>query len=83
MNLLLLFAPGVFLADLFFFSRCEIVLDVESLADFIWSFSFDHVCDCLARDVQQASDVQVVCGQDELEECALIDLEKRKKIRIE
>lgn len=80
-DVLLLLAPGVFLAHLFFFGWSEIVLDVEGLADLIGSLAFDHVGDGLARDVKQAANVQVVCSQNQFEQRSLINLKRLNPVR--
>lgn len=49
---LLLLAPFVLFAHLFFFGRCEIVLDVKRLANLLGRLAFDHVGDSLARHVK-------------------------------
>lgn len=61
---LFLLAPSVFLANLFFFSWSEVVLDVKGLADLIGSLPLDHVGDRLARDIEQTTNVQIVCGEN-------------------
>jgi hypothetical protein len=75
-------APFIFLSDLFFFFWGEIVLNVEGLADFFGSLSFNHVGNGLAGEVQERLDVQVVSSQDELEQGGLVNLtamrEKKK-----
>lgn len=48
----LLFGPLVLATDLVFLLRCEVVLDVEGLSDFLWRLSLDHVGHGLAADVQ-------------------------------
>lgn len=73
---LLLLAPCVLLANLLLLSRCEVILDVERLADLIGRLSLDHVRDRLACDIEQTANVQVVGGQDQLEQRALVDLQE-------
>ena len=75
---LLLLAPLVLLADLLLLRRREVVLDVERLADLLGGLALDHVGHGLASDVEEALDVQVVGGQDQLKEGALVDLKKKK-----
>ena len=72
---LLLLAPLVLLPHLLLLAWGEVVLDVERLPDLLWRLPLDHVGHCLAGDVQQALDVQVVGGEDQLEERALINLQ--------
>ena len=62
--------------NLLLFGEREVVLDVERLSNLFGCLALDHVGDGLACDVQQALDVQVVGGQDELEQSALVDLEE-------
>ena len=57
---LLLFAPLVLLADGLLFLGCEVVLDVECLADLLWCLSLDHVGNSLACNIQQRFDIEVV-----------------------
>jgi hypothetical protein len=57
---LLLLTPLILLPNLFFFSRGEVILDVESSSNLFWRLSFDHVGDCLTASIQQPLDVQVV-----------------------
>lgn len=49
-----LFAPLIFLAHLFFFTRCKIIFDIKCFSDFLWGFTFDHIGYCLARYIQQS-----------------------------
>jgi hypothetical protein len=57
---LLVFAPLVFLAHLFFLAGSEVILDVESLANLLWGLALDHVGDSFAGHIEKAFDVQVV-----------------------
>ena len=66
--------PLVLLANFFLFLWREVVLDVESLANFCRRLPFDHVRDGLAAQIEQFLDVQVVRRQDELKQRRLIDL---------
>ena len=72
---LLLLAPLVLLPHLLLLAGGEVVLDVERLPDLLWRLPLDHVGHSLAGDVQQALDVQVVGGEDQLEERALVYLQ--------
>ena len=67
----LLLAPLVLLPDLLLLGGREVVLDVEGLPDLIGRLALDHVGHRLARHVEQALDVQVVGGKDQLEQGAL------------
>ena len=49
-----LFAPLIFLAHLFFFTRCKIIFDIKCFSDFLWGFTFDHIGHCLTRYIQQS-----------------------------
>ena len=73
---LLLLAPLVLLPHLLLLAWGEVVLDVERLPDLLGGLPLDHVGHRLAGDVQQALDVQVVGGEDQLEERALVNLQK-------
>ena len=64
---LLLLAPLVLLPHLLFLARGEVVLNVEHHPDLLRRLPLDHVGHRLAGDVQQALDVQVVGGEDQLE----------------
>lgn len=69
-------APGVLLADLLLLFGGEVVLDVEGATDLLGSFALDHVGHRLAGDVEQSLDVEVVRGEDQLEQRALVDLQE-------
>ena len=56
----LLLGPLVLAANLVLFFGREVVLDVEGLADLFRRLAFDHVCDCLAADVEKGFDVEIV-----------------------
>ncbi len=73
---LLLLAPLVLLPDLLLLRGSEVVLDVEGLPDLLRRLALDHVGHRLAGDVEEALDVKVVGGQDQLEQGALVDLEE-------
>jgi len=75
-SVLLLFAPFVLLADLFFLGRSEIVLDVEGFSDFVRGLAFDHVRHGFAGDIEESLDVEVIGGEDEFEQSALIHFEE-------
>lgn len=57
---LAILGPLVLAADLVLLLWCEIVLNVEGLADLLWRLALDHVCDGLAADVEKGLDVEVV-----------------------
>lgn len=59
---LTIFGPLVLATDLVFLFGSEIVLDVESLADFLRGLSLDHVGDSFASDVEQRLDIEVIGG---------------------
>jgi len=71
---LAILSPLVLATNLVLLLGCEVVLDVERLADLLGRLALDHVGDGLAADVQQRLDVHVVCGEDDLEEHLLVDL---------
>lgn len=54
--------PLVFAADLVLLFWCEVVLDVEGLADLLWGLALDHVGNGLTTDIEKRLDVEVVCG---------------------
>lgn len=56
----LLLSPFVLATDLILFLRSEIVLDIESLANFLWRLPLDHVRHSLAPNVEESLDVEVV-----------------------
>ena len=56
----LLLSPLVLTTDLIFLLRGEVILDVESLPDFLGGFALDHVGNSLATDVQKGLDIKVV-----------------------
>lgn len=58
----------VFFTHLFLLCWCEIILNVKSLPDFLWGFSFDHVGYCFACDIKQTFDIQVVGSLKEIHE---------------
>jgi hypothetical protein len=53
-------SPLVLPANLVLLFRGEVVLDIEGLADLLWRLSLDHVCNCLASDIEKGLDVEVV-----------------------
>lgn len=55
-------SPMVLPPYLFLLFGCEVVLDVESLTDLFCSLSINHICHCLASQIQQSLDVQIVCS---------------------
>merc|ERR1719295_401402 len=73
---LFLFAPFILLADLFLLAWSEIVLDIESLANFLRCLSLDHVGNSLTGHIQLTLDVHVVCSNDQFKKCSLISFEK-------
>ena len=72
--ILTVLSPLVLAADLILLLWCEVVLDVEGLADLLWRLALDHVRDCLAANIEQRLDVHVVCGEDDLEQHLLVHL---------
>jgi hypothetical protein len=53
-------SPFVLAADLVLLLRCEVVLDIEGLADLLGRLALDHIGDSLAADVEKSLDVEVV-----------------------
>jgi hypothetical protein len=64
----LLLSPLVLAADLVLLLWCEVVLNVECLADLLGALSLDHVGHGLATNVEKGLDVEVVGS---LENCSL------------
>lgn len=54
--------PLVLPTDVLLLLGGEVVGDVKSLADLLGGLSLDHVGHCLASDVEQGLDVEVVRG---------------------
>ena len=53
-------SPLVLPADLLLLLRCEVVRDVERLADVLWRLALDHVGDRLAANVKKGLNIEVV-----------------------
>jgi hypothetical protein len=58
----LLLSPFILPTNLIFLLRCEVILDIESLADLLGRFAFDHVGNGLATDIEKCFNIQVVGG---------------------
>ena len=56
----ILLGPLVFTANLILLFGCEVVLDIESLANLFGGLALDHIGDSLAADVKESFDVKVV-----------------------
>jgi hypothetical protein len=54
----------------------KVVLDVEQLSNLLWRFALDHIGNSLATKIKQRLDVEVVCGEDDLKEHFLVDLDE-------
>jgi hypothetical protein len=67
-------APLVLLADLLLLLGGEVVLNVEGLPDVLGRLTLDHVGHGLAGKIEEGLNVEVVGGEDELEEGGLVDL---------
>ena len=73
----LLLGPFILAADLVLLFRCEVVLDVEGLADFLWRLPLDHVGHGLAADIEERLDIQVVgCLEGEENRSAVCSTQK-------
>lgn len=59
---LTVFSPFVLATNLVFLFRCEVIGDIESLANLLRGLSLDHVGDRLATDIQEWLDIKVVRG---------------------
>ena len=64
------------MCHLLLFAGSEVILDVESLPNLLRSLALDHVGHRLAGHVQEALNVQIVGGENELEESSLIHLNR-------
>lgn len=53
-------SPLVLPADLLLLLGCEVVRDVERLADILGRLALDHVGHSLATDIEKGLDIQVV-----------------------
>jgi hypothetical protein len=54
--------PLVLTTDLLLLLRCEIVRDVERLADFLRRLALNHVGNSFAANIKKRLDVEVVAG---------------------
>lgn len=61
-NHLAVLSPLVLAADLLLFLGCEIILNVECLADLIGGLALDHVGNGLATYIKESLDIEVICG---------------------
>jgi len=59
---LTILSPLVLSANLLLLLGGEVVGDVECLADLLRRLSLDHVGDCLATNVEEGLDIEVVGG---------------------
>ena len=71
-----LFGPSVLFHDLSFFLRCEIVLNVEELADLLDALTFDHGGDLGARELKQGLDIKVIGGHDNFKKHFLVNIDE-------
>ena len=71
-----LITPRVFPLDLLLLLWCEVVFDVESGADLLRRLALDLISDRLAREVEKRLDVEVVCGEDEIEEGLVVNVDE-------
>ena len=55
-----LLGPFVLTANLVLLFRCEVILDIEGLPNFLWRFALDHVGNSLASDIEKGFDIEVV-----------------------
>jgi hypothetical protein len=59
---LAILSPLILTADLVLLLGSEIVCDIEGLANFLRRLSLDHVGDCLAANVEERLDVEIIGG---------------------
>ena len=71
-----LFGPSILFHDLSFFLGCEIVLNVEELADLLDALTLDHGGDLGARELKQGFNIEVIGGHDNFEEHFLVDIDE-------
>jgi hypothetical protein len=72
----LLLSPLIFTTDLVLLLRCEVIGNIEGLADLFWRLALDHVCDSLAPNIEKSLDVKIVGSKNDLEQHFLVDLHK-------
>jgi len=71
---LAILGPFILTADLIFLLGSEVICDVECLSDLLWRLALDHVCDCLAANVEKWLDVKIIGSEDNLKEHLLVYL---------
>ena len=69
-----LLSPFILPPDLLLLLGRKVILNVERFTDLLWRLPLDHVRDGLAADVKQGLDVEIVGGQNDLEQHLLVDL---------
>ena len=69
-----LFSPLILATNLVLLLRCEIIVDVEGLADLFRRFALDHVGNGLATNIKQSLDIEIVGGKDDFKKHFLVDL---------
>lgn len=75
----ILFSPLVLTTNLIFLLRCEVVLNVEGLANLLGRLALDHVGDSFATNVEKSFDVKVVGGL-EIHERLLVGLKHNRQL---
>ena len=70
-----LLGPAVLLHDAFLLFGCEVVLDVEVLADFRDALALDLGSDLRAGKLEQGLDVQVISSHDDFEELFSLNID--------
>lgn len=53
-------SPLILSSDFFLFFRGEIILDIEGLPNLFWSLALNHISHCLAGQIKQTFNVQIV-----------------------
>ncbi len=54
-------SPLVFPSNFLLFFWCEVILNIECLANLLWSLAFDHISHCLTGKIQQILYIQIIC----------------------
>jgi len=71
---LTILGPFVLTADLLLLLWGKVVGDVECLADLFWRLALNHIGDGFASNIKEGLNIEVVGGQDDLEQHFLVDL---------
>eukprot|EP00249_Psilotum_nudum_P007380 c20514_g1_i1 orf=322-975(+) len=75
-NLFSLKSPFILFPHCFFLLWGKVILDIESFSNLLRSLVLDHICHCLAAQIQKALYVQIVRCQEEIVQHILIHVHK-------